>query len=56
MSIPWRRIWSGVRVVLNIAIDLNDLQIIKVKELGTIKAIKNSVEKNVPSAGARHVS
>ena len=53
MSIPWRRIWSGVRVVLNIAIDLNDLQIIKVKELGTIKVIKDSVEKHLPKTGAR---
>lgn len=53
MSIPWRRIWSGVRVILNIAIDLNDLHIIKVKELDTIKVIKDSIEKHVPKTGAR---
>lgn len=47
MGFPWKRIGRGLKVALNIAIDLNDAGVIKVKELGKVKTVKDVVEKNV---------
>lgn len=48
MKIPWKRILKGLRIALNVAIDLNDAGAIRVKELGKVKTIRDVVEKNVP--------
>lgn len=48
MGFPWKRIAKGLKIALDIAIDLNDAGAIKVKELGKVKQIKDVVEKHVP--------
>lgn len=48
MKIGWKRVLTGLRVALNVAIDLNDAHVIKVKGLDKVKTIKDVVEKNVP--------
>ena len=45
MRIPWKRIARGLKVALDIAIDLNDAKLIRVKELDRVKTIKEVVEK-----------
>lgn len=50
MKWNWKKIGTGLKVALNIAIDLNDHQLIKVKELDKVKQIKEVVEKNLPPA------
>ena len=45
MGFPWKRIAKGLKVALDIAIDLNDAKLIKVKELGKVKEIRDVVEK-----------
>lgn len=47
MKWNWKAIGRGLKVALNIAIDLNDAKVIKVKELDKVKQIKDVVEKNV---------
>lgn len=50
MGFPWKRLAKGLKVALDIAIDLNDAKIIKVKELGKVKEIKDVVEKRTKKA------
>lgn len=44
MGFPWKRIGTGLKVALNIAIALNDAHVIQVKELGAVKTIKDVIE------------
>jgi hypothetical protein len=46
----WRKVWIGLKVALGIAIRLNDAGVIKVKELSTVKTIKDIVEGEVRGA------
>lgn len=48
MKIAWKKIGIGIKVALGIAIKLNDAGIIKVKELDTVKTIREIVESEVP--------
>lgn len=50
MGFPWKRVLKGLKIALNIAIDLNDAKVIRVKELDRVKTIKDVVEKNLPPA------
>lgn len=53
MKWNWRKIGTGLRVALGIAIKLNDAHIIKVKELDTVKTVKEIIEKEVKDAKPR---
>ncbi len=58
MKWNWRKIGTGLKIALNIAIDLNEAKAINVKELGKVKTIRDVVEKNLPKterATAEHV-
>lgn len=44
MKIGWKKIGVGLRVALGVAIKLNDAHVIKVKELDTVKTVKEIVE------------
>lgn len=44
MKIPWGRIGTGLKIVLGIAIKLNDAHVIQVKELDKVKTVKDIVE------------
>lgn len=50
MKWNWRKIGTALKIALNIAIDLNDAKVIKVKELGKIKQVKDIIEKDLPAA------
>lgn len=52
MGFPWKRVGKALKIALNIAIDLNDAKVIKVKELDKVKTIKEIVEKNTPAPSA----
>lgn len=47
LKIPWKRVVTALRIALNVAIDLNDAHVIKVKELEKVKTIRDVVEKDV---------
>lgn len=47
MKIPWKRIGTGLKIVLGVAIKLNDAHVIDVKELGKVKTIKDVIESEV---------
>jgi hypothetical protein len=44
MKVPWKRIVTGLKVALNIALKLNDVGVIRVKELDRVKTIKDVIE------------
>lgn len=50
MRINWRKIGIGCKIALGIAIKLNDAHIIHVKELETVKTIKDVIESEVAAA------
>lgn len=50
MKIPWKRIGTGLRIALGIAIKLNDAHIINVKELDKVKTVKDIIESEVQAA------
>lgn len=52
MRIAWKKVGIGLKVALGIAIKLNDAKIIKVKELDTVKTIKEIVESELPAPTA----
>lgn len=43
----WKKVGVGARIALGAAIRLNDAGVIKVKELGVIKPIKEAIEQEV---------
>ena len=47
MKIPWKRIGTGLKIILNVAIKLNDAHAINVKELDKVKTIKDVIESEV---------
>lgn len=47
MKWNWRKIGTGLRIALNIAIDLNDAKVIKIKGADKAKTIRDIVEKDV---------
>ena len=53
MSISWKKIGIGLKVALGVAIKLNDAGVIKVKELGKVKTIKDVIEGEVGAAKPR---
>lgn len=48
MKWNWRKIGTGLKVILNIAVDLNEAKLIKVKELDKVKQVKDIIEKDLP--------
>lgn len=46
----WKKLGVGAKIALGVAIKLNDAKIIKVKELDTVKTVKEIVEGEVQSA------
>lgn len=46
----WKKIGIGLKVALGIAIKLNDAHVISVKELDTVKTVKEIVESEVKAA------
>lgn len=55
MKIPWRRVLTGLRVVLGIAIKLNDAKVIRVKELDKAGAVKDIIEREVAATRPKPV-
>lgn len=47
MRVPWRKVWVGLKIAFGVAIKLNDAGVIKVKELGTVKTVKDAIEGEV---------
>lgn len=50
MKWNWKKIGTGVKVALGIAIKLNEAHVIDVKELGKVKTIKDVVEAEIAKA------
>jgi hypothetical protein len=50
VKIPWKRIGTGLKIALNIAIKLDAAHVINVKELGTVKTVKEIIESEVSAA------
>lgn len=50
MGLPWKRIGIGLKVVLGVAIKLNDAHVIQVKGLKTAKTVKEIVEGEISAA------
>jgi hypothetical protein len=48
MKWNWRKVATGLKIAANIAIDLNDAHVIKIKGIEKAKTIKDVLEKNVP--------
>lgn len=46
----WKKIGIGLKVALGIAVKLNEAGVIKVKELGTVKTVKEIIESEVAAA------
>ena len=44
---PWRKVWVGLKIALGVAIKLNDAGVIRVKELGKVKPIKDAIESEI---------
>jgi len=44
----WRKLWTGFKVATNVAIDLQDAKVIRVKELDTVKTIQDVIDKRLP--------
>jgi len=47
MKFSWKGLGRGLKVALDVAIDLNDAHVIKVKELDKVKTVRDIVQKGV---------
>lgn len=45
MKVPWKRIWTGLKIVVGVAIKLNDAKVIRVKELDKATPIIEAIQK-----------
>jgi hypothetical protein len=52
MKWNWRKVATGLKIAAaaNIAIDLNDAHVIKIKGIDKAKTIKDVLEKNAPKS------
>lgn len=47
MKLPWKRIGTGLKIALGVAIKLNDAHVINVKELDKVKSIRDAIASEV---------
>lgn len=50
MKWNWRKIGTGIKIALGIAIKLNDAHVIRVKELDRVKTVKEIIEGEIAAA------
>lgn len=48
MTWNWRKIGTGLKIALNIAVSLDQAKVIKVKHLGKVKSVADAIEASVP--------
>lgn len=46
----WRKIGTGIKIAMGVAIELNDAHIIDVKELDKVKTVKEIIESGAEKA------
>lgn len=48
MKWNWKKVATGLKIALNIAVSLEQAKVIKVKHLGTVKTVADAVEAGLP--------
>lgn len=48
MTWNWRKVATGLKIALNIAVSLEQAKVIKVKHLGEVKSVADAIEANLP--------